>query len=145
MNNIINIPVIGVVGALLKEWMPLLDEYYYCESLNPTVLCSCATHRRHCRFCPLIIYASPCSVPLVRFSFIEYDNSIFQVCPCEPILRGNKSVAHDIVSHRCRTLEPKVCDRQHTSTTTELARQIARALMFSRTPRVRRASCITLP
>lgn len=27
----IDIPVLGVVGALLKDWMPLLDEYYYCE------------------------------------------------------------------------------------------------------------------
>lgn len=34
VDHIINVPVIGVAGALLKDWMPLLDEYYYCEFRN---------------------------------------------------------------------------------------------------------------
>lgn len=28
-------PLIGVFGALVKDWIPLIDEYYYCACLLP--------------------------------------------------------------------------------------------------------------
>jgi hypothetical protein len=37
-----NVPLLGLLGAFLKDWMPLIDEYYYCEfspySLNAHIL-----------------------------------------------------------------------------------------------------------
>lgn len=27
-------PVVGLIGALLEDWIPLIDEYYYCESIT---------------------------------------------------------------------------------------------------------------
>ncbi len=27
-------PLIGLFGALLKDWIPLIDEYYYCTSAS---------------------------------------------------------------------------------------------------------------
>ena len=29
-NRTAHTPLIGVFGALLKDWIPLIDEYYYC-------------------------------------------------------------------------------------------------------------------
>jgi peroxin-16 len=26
-------PLVGLFGALVKDWVPLIDEYYYCKSL----------------------------------------------------------------------------------------------------------------
>jgi hypothetical protein len=27
-------PVLNILGAFLRDWMPLIDEYYYCEYEN---------------------------------------------------------------------------------------------------------------
>ena len=27
-------PILGLFGALLKDWIPLIDDYYYCEEVD---------------------------------------------------------------------------------------------------------------
>jgi peroxin-16 len=29
-DKVANVPLLGLFGALVKDWMPLIDEYYYC-------------------------------------------------------------------------------------------------------------------
>lgn len=31
VDTTINVPILGLVSALVKDWIPLIDEYYYCE------------------------------------------------------------------------------------------------------------------
>ena len=31
VDKTINVPVLGFVSALVKDWIPLINEYYYCE------------------------------------------------------------------------------------------------------------------
>ena len=27
-------PILGILGAFAKDWMPLIDDYYYCKYLE---------------------------------------------------------------------------------------------------------------
>jgi hypothetical protein len=31
VDTTVNVPILGLVSALVKDWIPLIDEYYYCE------------------------------------------------------------------------------------------------------------------
>jgi hypothetical protein len=37
-------PVLNILGAFLRDWMPLIDEYHYCEYGHPRPL-PCAYRR----------------------------------------------------------------------------------------------------
>jgi peroxin-16 len=30
-DKVAHVPLLGLFGALVKDWMPLIDEYYYCS------------------------------------------------------------------------------------------------------------------
>ncbi|KIM85153.1 hypothetical protein PILCRDRAFT_349833 [Piloderma croceum F 1598] len=34
-DKVAHVPLLGLFGALVKDWMPLIDEYYYCSQIHP--------------------------------------------------------------------------------------------------------------
>ena len=112
-NKALNVPVLGVVGALLKDWMPLLDEYYYCErSLSPLSIHSPLTHVS--RFCPLIpppmflrSAGPPCGPILYHFGSIVYEILFFWIYLFAHI-RARIRRAYPIRLPPTPTLEPRL-------------------------------------
>lgn len=57
-------PLLGIVGSLIKDWVPLIDEYYYCEAAEFRF--HLLTVPRYCIVTTMPIYTP---VTLTKYSF----------------------------------------------------------------------------
>jgi len=74
-------PVLNILGALLRDWMPLIDEYHYCKFVHPHSL-PCAHLRIQIRppnpihvLVHIIYYSNPCRELLCHCSrsYLRFD------------------------------------------------------------------------
>ncbi|KAJ7487563.1 peroxisomal membrane protein PEX16 [Mycena galericulata] len=95
-------PLLGLFGALVKDWVPLIDEYYYCQSFTIFVAISLPTYR-HCSL-SICESRSVCSA-FGRVSQVYSKCCDLRFCdritPCDRYLRPRPSCRFRLTSRKC--------------------------------------------